>query len=280
MQKFNYHMHTRFSDGKGEPSDWVKTAYDKGFTSIGFSEHSPLPFENTFALSYENVDPYIREVNRLKEQWNGKIHILSGMEMDYIPGISDGFEARKQEWGLDFLIGSVHLVFNEEKDSLWFIDGPSHLIYDDGLKIMFKGDIRKAVGAYFTQMLEMISREKFDIIGHFDKIKMHNKGRYFSEEESWYRDWIMQCLERIAEKGIIIEVNTRGIYKKRSESTFPGEFVIQEANKKGIPLTLSSDAHHMEEIDALFPETLQMLKHLGVKELYFHNRINWTSVNI
>lgn len=273
-------MHTRFSDGKCEAADLAKLAYDKGFASIGFSEHSPLPFDNTFALRENAVEGYVKEIKSLKSQWKGRLHILCGMEMDYIPGISEGFEAKRQEWGLDYLIGSVHLVLNEQKDALWFIDGPSPQIYDDGLNVLFGGDIRKAVGAYFNQIMNMIQNERFEIIGHFDKIKMHNHDRFFREDETWYLDLVRQCIDLIAEKNIIIEINTRGIYKKRSESTFPGNHIIKLANKKGIPLTLSSDAHKIDEIDALFPETIKMLQQLGIKELYFHNTSSWSPQSI
>lgn len=267
MIRTNFHMHTRFSDGKGEPGEWAEQAWQKGFSAIGFSEHSPLPFENTFALDPAETAAYVESVHALKAQWKGKMDIYCGMEMDYIPGISDGFAAKQQEWGLDYVIGSVHLVLNETRDALWFTDGPSHLIYDDGLKILFGNDIRKAVGAYFNQILSMVSREKFAIIGHFDKIRMHNKNRYFTEEEAWYRDWILQCLHLIAEKGIILEINTRGIYKKRSETTFPSPWVLKEALKLRIPMMLSSDAHQMQEMDAEFTETLKMLKENGIREL-------------
>ena len=85
---FNYHMHTRFSDGKGEPADWVSTALELGFFSIGFSEHSPLPFDNTFALKKENFAEYIRTINELKKEYADKIAVYCGLEMDFIPGIS------------------------------------------------------------------------------------------------------------------------------------------------------------------------------------------------
>lgn len=260
-------MHTRFSDGKGEPAEWAAFARSNGFTAIGFSEHSPLPFDNTFALNPAETQAYVETIRLLKSEWAGKMDLYCGMEMDYIPGISEGFDHKKRAWGLDYLIGSVHLVLNEAGDALWFTDGPSHLIYDDGLKILFGGDIRKAVGAYFSQILRMLSEERFDIIGHFDKVKMHNKNRYFTEEETWYRDWILQCLHLIAEKGIILEINTRGIYKKRSESTFPSPWILQEALRLQIPMMLSSDAHQMQEIDAEFNETLSMLKAIGIREL-------------
>ena len=277
---FNYHMHTRFSDGKGEPADWVSTALELGFFSIGFSEHSPLPFDNTFALKKENFAEYIRTINELKKEYADKIAVYCGLEMDFIPGISENFAEVKEKNSLDYIIGSVHLISNEEKDALWFIDGPTADIYESGLKYIFGNDIRKAVSAYFRQLNQMISTESFEIIGHFDKIKMHNRNRYFREDESWYRDLIMETLVLIAERGLIIEANTRGIYKKRSHSLFPGIEVLEAAREMNIPVTISSDAHLPGEMAALFPETLDQLQEVGFKELHYLSESGWSAISI
>ena len=47
----------------------------------------------------------------------------------------------------------------------------------------------------------MMLTQKPDIIGHFDKIKMHNQDRYFSEDEPWYRDLVMELLDTILKQG-------------------------------------------------------------------------------
>ncbi|MFP4469740.1 MAG: hypothetical protein ACLFPE_03600, partial [Bacteroidales bacterium] len=169
----------------------------------------------------------------------------------------------------------IHLVRNEDMKDFWFIDGPDRKIYDDGLNRFFNGDIRHAVSTYWKQMREMITGEKPDIIAHLDKIKMHNQNRYFVETESWYEDELDKTLELIAREGCIVEVNTRGIYKGRSEELFPGAFALQKIRQLEIPITLCSDAHKPGELSGHFEETKAILRRTGFNSLMVLKEDGW-----
>lgn len=270
----NYHTHTRFSDGAGEPEMFVKQAIDLGFDALGFSEHSPLPFENTFALDAAQLGEYSATVRGLAEKYADKIKIWLGMEMDFIPGHSEDFARISEQCGLDYTIGSVHLVAAPSGE-LWFIDGSASEIYDDGLAFHFGGDIRTAVSTYYQQLNRMIEMQKPNIIGHLDKIKMHNRDRYFHEDEVWYRALVNQTLELIAETGSIVEVNTRGIYKNRSATTYPGPEILKQLKRMGVRVTISSDAHKVTEINGAFDQAHQLLAEAGIKEVAYFNGSGW-----
>jgi histidinol-phosphatase (PHP family) len=201
---------------------------------------------------------------------------LLALEADYIPGLSYGFSALKSCLGLDYIIGSVHLVKNSHNDILWFIDGPKRETYDNGLNELFGGDIRKGVTAYWQQINRMIQEEEFDIIGHLDKIKMHNQGRWFNEDEQWYQNLVNETVALIAEKDLIVEVNTRGVYKGRSESLFPGEYILKSMEERGVRITLSSDAHQPHELSMWFEEAKAEIKNCGFKMLSTFVEGKWT----
>ena len=278
--RYNYHTHSRFSDGSSEPAEYIEEAIRQGFTSLGFSEHSVLPFENTFALQAGTEHAYVKEIKRLQGLYAGRLNILLALEADYIPGLSYGFSALKSNLGLDYIIGSVHLVKNSHNDVLWFIDGPKRETYDHGLNELFGGHIRKGVTAYWQQINRMIQEEEFDIIGHMDKIKMHNQGRWFNEEEPWYLDLVNETIALIAEKDLIVEVNTRGIYKGRSETLFPGEYILGGLKERGVRITLSSDAHQPHELSLWFEEAITTIKSCGFKMLSTLTEGNWTEVDL
>ena len=124
----------------------------------------------------------------------------------------------------------------------------------------------------------MITDSRPDILGHFDKIKMHNNDRYFKEDEPWYRDLIMDLLGLILKTGVIPEVNTRGIYKKRSRDLYPGVWILKEMKKMNIPLTLSADAHHPSEIDGYYAETIDILKDIGYRSVVSFKNGDWTEI--
>ena len=71
MQKFNLHTHSIYSDGKSQPREIVEEAVRQGLTTLGFSEHSPLPFDNNFSVKSADMPLYVAEIAQLKEQISG-----------------------------------------------------------------------------------------------------------------------------------------------------------------------------------------------------------------
>ena len=275
MSLFNLHTHSRFCDGKEEPEAYVKQAIELGYHTLGFSSHAPVPFENNFSLKEEEMDEYFSTIRSLGEKYKSQINIMLSLEIDFIPDITSDFADFIKSGNLDYTIGGVHLVRNKESEKLWFIDGSKQETYDDGLQKLFKGHIRNGVEAYYNQIIEMVATQKPDIIAHLDKIKMHNKNRYFTEEEGWYKDIVWKTLKFIADKSnCIVEVNTRGLYKKRSDTFFPGPAILEQIHHLKIPITLSADAHQPNELNGYYEEALKLMKEIGFKELvYFESKM-------
>jgi histidinol-phosphatase (PHP family) len=301
MTLFNLHTHTRFSDGSDEPSAYIEEAIRQGFHTLGFTDHAPVPFANTFAIGDDQLGNYFSVISELSSASGiqplprplpfrggersipassfqhpaSSICLLTGLEVDYIPTITSSFSYYHSNFPVDYLIGSVHLVKNKGTDNLWFIDGPDISIYDKGLTEVFGGDAKAGVTAYYRQLQEMIQNEKPDIVGHLDKIKMYNRGRYFSESDSWYVSLVDETLELIKGQGCVVEVNTRGIYKKRSETTFPGPEILKKINDLNIPVTISSDAHKPNEISMYFGEARALLLEIGFKNQVLLTKSGW-----
>ncbi len=278
MIEYNLHQHSTFSDGKAEPEAFVKRALQLGFRAMGFAEHSPLPFPTTFSLKEENADAYVRETARLKELYHGQIMLYRALEFDFIPGLSDDFDSWRDKLHLDYAIGSVHLVRPESGDGLWFIDGPKREKYDDGLQKLFGNDIKKAVKTYYFQINQMIENQSFEVVGHLDKIKMHNADRYFSEDEKWYRRLVNESLELIREKELVVEVNTRGLYKKLSDRLSPDDETLRQIKAMQIPVLISSDAHHPDELDSFMDYAEKRLVETGIKSVVFFREGCWEEV--
>lgn len=273
--RHNFHTHTSYCDGSSSPEAYVKAALDAGLLSMGFSGHAPVPMENGFAIRDDKaLKEYFSDIVSLREAYRKDIAIYLGLEVDYIPGITRPFGSFRENWPLDYIIGSVHLVRNPE-NKLWFIDGPDRSLWIDGLVIDYKGDVKKAVGDYYHQLCEMVEQQRPDIVGHLDKVKMHNHGAYFSEDEPWYKDLVMACLHSVLKTGCIVEVNTRGIYKKRSESLFPAPWILKEMKQMGIAVTISSDAHKPEEIAMLLDVGSSALQAAGYSEAYVFTSNGW-----
>ena len=276
--KTNHHTHTFFSDGKAHPAEYAARASELGFTLLGFSEHSPVPFDNAFSFKPSRKEEYLSIIQALKLQYAGRLEIALSMEMEYIPGLSENFAVLEKEYGLDYVIGSVHLVKPSMDGNLWFIDGFLARTYDDGLRDLFGSDIRKAVTAYWHQVNQLIEKERIDIIGHLDKIKMHNRNRYFTEDEPWYKSLVSETLDLIKSREVIVEVNTRGIYKKRADTTYPGIEILRQIKTMGIPVMVNSDAHLPHELDGAYEDARQVISMAGISSVLSFKSGQWIEI--
>ena len=264
--KFNFHTHSKFCDGVGELEDYVVSAIEKGFGYLGFSGHAPVPFTNTFAIQQEDMETYCNQVNSLRRKYADRIKLFLSLEIDYIPDVMNNFAEWKQRYDLDYVIGSVHLVKNPENGKLWFIDGGKVDAFDRGLAEVFGGDIRKGVEAFYKQTERMILEEKPDIVGHWDKIKMNNKNRYFTEDEPWIQLLEDNVLDALEQTSAVSEVNTRGLYKQRHTDFYPSQRLLRKIKQRNLPVTISTDAHNPNEIDLYFDHAMLTLHEIGFTE--------------
>jgi len=214
------------------------------------------------------LDQYLSEIAAAKSATAG-LQLYSGLEVDFIPGKISPFTFKDK---LDYTVGSVHFVND------WEIDNTLD-VFNEGLTNIFGGNIRHAVARYFELTREMIRNTPPDIVGHMDKIKMHNRGdRFFKENESWYTAEILTTLDLIQTTGCIVEVNTRGLYQNKTDTTYPSPWVLEAIAQRNIPITLSSDAHHPDDLINRFPEVALGLMKIGFKKLRILLDGRWTDV--
>jgi histidinol-phosphatase (PHP family) len=267
----NYHTHTHYCDGKGSFEDFLNKNQVK---SIGFSSHAPLPFSSPWAMKQETLSTYFKEIQNLKNT-ETKIEIYLGLEVDYIPtliGPSDFIQ-------LDYTIGSVHFVDTFPDGTHWEVDG-MHTLFLEGLKSIFKNDFRAVWSRYFELTRQMLKESPPTILGHLDKMKIQNLGnKFFTEDEPWYQQEIKKTIEVIKSSGVIVEVNTRGLYQKKSTTPYPSPWILELLKASNIPITLSSDAHHPSQLISEFESTAQLLLQIGFKKLRILTGNKWKEVN-
>lgn len=270
----NYHCHTNYCDGKKSVAEVVAEAKAKGMLAIGLSSHAPVPFETKWCMKQDRLDSYLKDIADAGAT-SGSMQVFAGLEIDFIPGRVSPHTFKDK---LDYTIGSVHFVDEYPDGHGWEIDN-TYDVFMDGLKTVFGGSIRKAVHRYFSLTREMIATATPDIVGHIDKIKMHNRGDHFyKEDEPWYKSEVDQTLAAVAEAGCIIEVNTRGLYQNRTDDAYPSPWILERILERDIPITLSSDAHHPDDLVNRFPEVAKELLSIGFKKLRILLDGRWTDV--
>jgi histidinol-phosphatase (PHP family) len=281
MKRFNLHTHSNFSDGALAPEEYVTEAIRLKYIALGFSSHAPVTFINKYALKEQRSQEYRQTIRNLQQKYADRIEIYLGLEIDYIPGVTRDFDLVRKDMGLDFAIGAIHFIKGEDGNhGIWFIDGASSETYDKGLKEIFHDDIRKGVKAYYHALSSMITTQKPDIIAHMDKIKMHNGGRFFREDEPWYVALVDEALDVIARSGSIVEINSRGVYKKRCPDPFPSLAILKKLKQLKVPITLSSDAHAPEELNPGMDIVIASALEAGYKETCCLINGIWQTVEI
>ncbi len=214
-------------------------------------------------MKRERLTEYVTAIEAQKKKFSD-LEIYTGLEVDYIPSAAKPDDFKNV---LDYTIGSVHFVDTFADGRHWEIDG-THASFLEGLEKIFQNDIKHVVQRYFELTREMIQKSTPTIVGHLDKIKIQNTGRkFYSESDNWYQKEIITTLDVIKQSAAIIEVNTRGLYQKKTENTYPSEWILQEILKRNIPATISSDAHHTKDLINYFPQTALELLAIGFRKI-------------
>ena len=121
LERWDGHTHTNFCPHSGdeETSVYLDRATELGCTKYSVTEHSPLPFgwvdddvRRFLAMERGELPAYLGAASRAKAQYEGRIEVLVGLELDYLPGREDftlGLVEESVPW-LDEVLVSVHYL--------------------------------------------------------------------------------------------------------------------------------------------------------------------------
>ena len=144
----NVHSHTTFSDGKNTAEEMVQAALGLGFHTLGFSEHGPADYDDA-AMPAERMGDYRAEVLRLREKYAERIHILLGLEHDWLsPATPDD---------LDYTIESVHYV--QKDGQLWSVDWTREKL-ETAIRELYGGDPYALCRDYFRTVCASIEESE------------------------------------------------------------------------------------------------------------------------
>jgi histidinol-phosphatase (PHP family) len=271
----NFHTHSNFCDGKSTLDEHVKKAAELNLKSLGFSSHAPVPFDCKWCMKKEDFESFLQSIETIKRNTK-KVELYTGLEVDYIPNLISPSDFSSK---LDYTIGSIHFVDAFADGAHWEIDG-LHTLFLDGLEKIFKNDFKAAFTRYFELTREMVRNSPPTIVGHLDKMKIQNpQNKFFDEKENWYQHEVKETIKAIKDSASIIEVNTRGIYQKKTIDTYPSPWILELIHEENIPITISSDAHHADDLINQFPATATLLNKFGFKKIHILYNGEWKPFN-
>ncbi len=277
MNLTNYHSHCSFCDGRAPMEEFVKAAVGAGFSAYGVSSHAPLPFPTKWTLEQGQVAAYLEELGRLKDKYAGRIELYAAMEIDYLHGDQNPSIAYFQHLGLDYRIGSVHLIYTDQGEIIDTDTGAEN--FKLLLEQHFQGDLKRMVGRYYEASLRLVELGGFDFIAHADKISYN--ANYCEDgvtRQNWYKKLREDLFALVAEKGIMMEINTKAFAKRGC--FFPDQEYFRLIRELGIPVVVNSDAHFPELINAGRLEALIALREAGFQTVCELHGGRWQEVAI
>lgn len=247
------HVHTPFCPhgSKDQLDCYIQKAIELNIKGITFTEHAPLPLdfvdpapEKDSAMTWENLPPYIQEIQQLKEKYKGEITILLGLEVDFIEGYEEQTRKILNEVGpyLDDAILSVHFLNHNNR---YFCLDYSPEMFETMISVF--GSVEAIYDAYFTTVQKSIDANlgtyKPKRIGHISLVKKFQQK--FPTTKS-YDTVFWQLLDSIKEKEMTLDYNSAGVVKPLCGEPYPPESVIKGALERRIPLIYGSDAHSVK----------------------------------
>jgi histidinol-phosphatase (PHP family) len=260
----DYHVHVERGPFTIEWLEkFVEQAKKSGVTDLGISEHA-YRFQQTrhllsnpwverkkqeaLAAGHGDLDAYFEFLQGARERG---IAVKIGIEMDYMPENGQAMKEFLAQYPFDYAIGSVH----------WL--GGFGFDLDEMRDQWEKGNVDEIFETYFSALEKMIADRPVDIIGHADVIKVFG----FHAAPSVVRKWYERLTPKIKASGMAVEVSTAG-WRKPVHEIYPAPEWITMLVEADVPLVLSSDAHIPGDVGALYPQAIDLLRALGVKQLY------------
>ena len=262
MIQADMHMHTWFStDSEACPRDMADEAVRKGLKTICFTDHFDKDDLEWGEEGIFDVDAYFVEMQKLQEEYAGKLNIRIGIELGLRTYLKDYYEELTKKYPFDFVIGSVHNVPYKK-------DAEGNILYTDPAaeKLFTDRTDKEAYRLMMETTLENVrTSDCFQTLGHLDYVVRYGKSREKEYSYTDYADIIDEILKLLIEKEKGLEVNSAGL-KYGLPFAHPHPDVLKHYRELGGEIiTIGADAHKPEHIAYDFGKVEELLKACGFK---------------
>ncbi len=234
MQSMDLHVHTTYSDGANSPEEMILAAIEIGLSTIGFSDHSYMDFDESWCMQKDQIDNYRREIRALGEKYKDQIRVLCGIEQDY--------DTKDPAEGFDYVIGSVHCL---KCGDIWFSVDHTKEMLQEFVERYFNGDYYAMAEAYFKKVADVAAKTGASIIGHLDLITKFNEPTpLFDEQHPRYRAAWQAAVDALLPYDVPFEINFGAISRGYRTTPYPAPEIRRYIYEHGGRFILSSDSHN------------------------------------
>lgn len=272
----NLHTHTTYCDGLCDPVEYFKKAIELNWQFIGFSAHAPIPFPCDWSIKESNVTNYIHEIQSLGRHYQKSIKTYLGWEIDYLHGKDFPAFSDIQIREADYHICSIHYlpILKSDNHVIEYIEIDGEFSDFSRIVNYYNDNLEEVLNLYITNLDNMLSLAfpKIKIIGHIDKICI-NAEQYpsFKKYANQFYNQLFEILKKQPKESIILEINTRSIYKKNRSNPYPNYLFLNQISELNIPTILSTDTHHTCELEEGMKQVNEQLAKQNIS-------INWFNI--
>jgi putative hydrolase len=105
LPKFDFHMHTPYSDGRSPHLQMVEMAETRGLEAMAFTDHGP---ELEVGIALEKLPAMLQDIKLVREE--ADIPVLAGMEANVVDGTGRIDVDGPIMEGLDIIVAGIHTL--------------------------------------------------------------------------------------------------------------------------------------------------------------------------
>lgn len=256
----DYHLHSTCSvDGISTIAQYCRCAAEQKFIEIGFCEHADFDPRDR-GCGFFDYTFFRRQIEAQRERYGDSLAIRAAVEVTYQASLEKEIRAFLEGKELDYVVGSVHLVEDEQG---WAI------VSEEGrCERYFTGrSVHEAYQPYLGEMRRAVESDLFDLIGHLDLAKRYGVRYYGPFAPSLFAAEVREILKLAVERGVGLEINTSGL-RQAPQETYPGLEVLKRYRELGGRiLTVGSDAHTVEELGKGIAQALDLAREAGFETI-------------
>lgn len=260
----DFHVHTNLCDGKDSAAEMAKAAYEKGFSALGFSGHSFVAFDDC-CMTIEDTEKYCTQIEKLKTEYRGKMEIYCGIEQDYFSNETAHY--------YDYIIGSVHYIFKNDK--YYSLDeSPEQLqaLIDE----CYGGDCDALAEDYFELMSNIVTKTNADIIGHLDLItKFSSISKNYGNR---YKTAALKAIKSLIPFNKPFEINVGAMTRRYKNTPYPAKWLLEEICREGGNIILSGDCHNKDYLGMYLDDAKSLALDCGFKTHLIIKNGKFTSI--
>lgn len=257
----DYHVHSKYSfDSVAELDDICEQAVIMGLSEIALTDHFDVHYHDTIKDTYYLEHEQRREEAKEEAQkkFEGRLIIRYGLELGqphHDPQLTNKIMSRRN---FDFVLGSVH--YTDDEREILSIPYQNHEQAD------------QVIREYFASVLRMLEVDCFDSLAHICHPLRVMQNVFNRPTFLEYMDMILPILRRIIDKGISLEVSTKGLrYWLRALE--PEQEILKAYRLLGGELiTVGTDSHEPETVGSGIRDAYQYIEQAGFRYIVCYEK--------